>query len=100
MQRFGQGSLLKRTVLEHIAEDMLSARRESSATASSCPITTGSTPVLTGPEDPPLTFLFSALKYGDSDRLDRQQLLSGLRRLGALPNRPYIKPCMLSSFRS
>ena len=93
LQRFGQGSLLRRTVLEHIAEDMLQhaedhpgRSQEPAVTATACPITKGARPLLLDPTDAPLQFLYNSANFGDLNLVSRQQLLGSLQRLGrALP---------------
>lgn len=85
VQRYGQSSQFKRTVLEFIVEEMLGARSAEPGSATSCPITIGATPLLTSPSDSPLEFLYQQLNFSESDVIDRQQISLGLQRLGAPP---------------
>lgn len=82
MQRYGQSSQFKRTVLEFIVEEMLAARSAEPGNALSCPVASGATPVVTSPSDSPLEFLYQQLNFSESDVVDRQQLSLGLQRLG------------------
>jgi hypothetical protein len=83
LQRYGQSSEFKRSVLEFIAEEMLAASKAEKEDAS-CPIGRGATPVVTSPSDSPLQFLYQQLQFSDSDVVDREQLSQGLQRLGEL----------------
>jgi len=82
-QRYGQQSQFKRTVLEFIVEEMLETRMGEASNAIACPIARGATPVVTGPSDSALQFLYQQLNFSESEVIDRQQLSLGLQRLGA-----------------
>lgn len=83
LQRYGQSSEFKRSVLEFIAEEMLAAGKEGSESeATTCPIGRGATPVVTSPSDSPLQFLYKELNFSKSDFVDREQISQGLHSLG------------------
>ena len=95
LQRYGQASELKRSVLESIADEMLGARaapghaahgaEPDQAEAAVCRITAGATPVVTSPSDPPLQFLYRQLAFAEDGTVDRRQLSAALQRLGKHP---------------
>lgn len=88
VQRFGQHSILKRTVLEHIAEDMLihAELRSDEEEEVSCPITSRSRPIVISPGDSPLQYLYDVVKFGNADRVSREQILCTLQRMGDPPS--------------
>jgi hypothetical protein len=112
-QRYGQSSLLKRSALEFIAEEMLAAKtaqgdeqsqqgagEPDQAAPTSCPVAPGGRPIVTSPSDSPLEFLYAQLSFAPDGTADRGQLSSGLQRLGApkIPNlSPYLErlQCLL-----
>lgn len=99
-QRYGQSSMLRRSALEFIAEEMLAAKAATQgaspgavdeqeaaepeqAAPTSCPVAPGGRPIVTSPSDPPLEFLYAQLSFSPDGTADRGQLSSGLQRLGA-----------------
>ena len=80
MQRFAASSLFKRTIYQHIAEELLAAGHAASP-AVYCPIDSRARPLITLPSESPLERLFTSLDFED-EAVDRHKLAAGLRRLG------------------
>ncbi len=83
MQRFAASSLFKRTIYQHIVEDLLAAGPGSSP-AVSCPIDSRARPLVTLPTDSPLQRLLTSLDFEDDEVVDRHKVSAGLQRLGKL----------------
>jgi calcium-dependent protein kinase len=81
VQRYAAASAFKRTVLEHIAAELVAAAR-AAPPATSCALTARGAPVVTSPGDGALAWLFDELGFGDRDAISRDELLDGLDRLG------------------
>lgn len=85
-QRFGQGSMFKRTVLQHIAEDLLASSLSAARppTERVVPLQPGTaTPLVALPTDSPLLFLYEQLGFADGvERVSREEIHAGLQRLG------------------
>lgn len=91
IQRFAQSSVFKRSVLEHIAEELLADRQaagegEGAVTdgedGPSCRLDGGARPLITRPRDPPLEYLYDRLGLREGEALDADELATGLRSLG------------------
>ncbi|GAB4814982.1 hypothetical protein N2152v2_002028 [Parachlorella kessleri] len=84
IQRFSQASAFKRTVLELIAEELLSdAQQGGRSEESVVPITKGARPIITCAQASPLEFLYEQVNLaGDRQAVDREALAEGLARLG------------------
>ncbi len=80
VQRFAASSLFKRTIYQHIAEELLAAGHAASP-AVSCPIDSRARPLITLPSESPLQRLFTSLDFED-EAVDRHKLAAGLQRLG------------------
>ena len=81
-QRFAAGSLFKRTIYQHIAEDMLAAD-PAVKSVMSCPIDSQARPLVISTTDSPLQSLLQSLDFDDDDNIiDRQKVSDGLQRLG------------------
>jgi len=80
VQRFAASSLFKRTIYQHIAEELLAAGHAASP-AVSCPIDSRARPLITLPSESPLQRLFTSLDFED-EALDRHKLAAGFQRLG------------------
>jgi hypothetical protein len=83
--------VFKRSVLEHIAEELLADRQaggegEGAVTdgedGPSCRLDGGARPLITRPRDPPLEYLFDRLGLREGEALDADELATGLRSLG------------------
>ena len=85
MQRFAAGSLFRRTIYQHIAEDMIAAH-SSAKQLVSCPIDERARPLVTTTADSPLQTLLQSLEFDDDDHLDRDKVSVGLQRLGKHAN--------------
>ncbi len=83
VQRFAASSLFKRTIYQHIAEELLAAGHAASP-AVSCPIDSRARPLITLPTESPLQRLFTSLDFED-EAVDRHKLAAGLQRLGGAP---------------
>ncbi len=83
VQRFAASSLFKRTIYQHIAEELLAAGHAASP-AVSCPIDSRARPLITLPTESPLQRLFTSLDFED-EAVDRHKLAAGLQRLGGTP---------------
>ena len=82
VQRFAAGSLFKRTIYQHIAEDMLAADSVVNS-AVSCPIDSQARPLVISTTDSPLQSLLQSLEFDDGNNIvDRQKVSDGLQRLG------------------
>lgn len=80
IQRYGQSSLFKRTVLELIAEDLLSLPHADGEGA--CEIDSDMKPVFSDVHDCAMEYLYSQLSFDEGDVVDRQQLEEGLKKIG------------------
>lgn len=83
LQRYGQSSLFKRTILEYIAEDLLT---KLPATPEEAPLPTASapSPIMTGPNTISMEYLYEVFDFQDSEVINRDQVSAGLTRLGGL----------------
>ncbi len=88
-QRFGQASMFKRTVLQHIAEDLLTHAIAPGSTKglpqeSVVPLQRGTaTPLVTLPTDSPMLFLYEQLGFVEGvEEVDRSVVEAGLMQLG------------------
>ena len=79
-QRFAASSLFKRTIYQHIAEELLAAGHAASP-AVSCPIDRRARPLITLPTESLLQRLFTSLDFED-EAVDRHKLAAGFQRLG------------------
>ena len=84
VQRFAASSLFKRTIYEHIAEDLL-AGSPATSPAVSCAIDSRARPVVTMPTDSPLQSLLTSLSFEEDEVVDRHKVSAGLQRLGTAP---------------
>jgi calcium-dependent protein kinase len=102
IQRFSSSSAFKRTILEHIAQDLLASRpiaprspgmttprspfagspARSASAPISCPLGPQARPIVTAPTDSALQFLYKALELEDQEQVDRDKVSQGLQRLG------------------
>jgi len=98
IQRYGQGSLFKRSVLEFIAAELLSEAQHIDGTTTSagssqemsmdeqenvCPLHTGgAAPIITHALSSPLQYLYTRLSMVDKELIDREALANGLAELG------------------
>lgn len=84
LQRYSQSSVLKRTALQLIAEDMLSHAVQGRAQETVCPISSAARPILTHPCDSPMQYLFKSMQFGSPDTscVTRHQMTSKLQSLG------------------
>lgn len=81
VQRYAAASAFKRTVLEHIAAELV-ANAAATPAPTSCELSARGAPVVTSPAHGALAWLFDELGFGDRDAISRDELLSGLDRLG------------------
>lgn len=82
VQRFAAGSLFKRTIFQHIAEDMLN-EHTSAKQILSCPIDERAHPLVTTTTESLLQGLLHNLEFDDTDSpIDRHKVSDGLQRLG------------------
>jgi hypothetical protein len=79
LQRYGQSSLFKRTVLDCIAEELLLMHGPDEL---ACRLE-GSKPVMASPSDSVAQQLYDALQFKDGARVvDRDTVADGITRLG------------------
>lgn len=79
IQRYGQSTLFKRTVLELIAEDLLALPQSES---DECRVDDDMKPVFSDVHDCALEYLYSVLSFDEGDVIDHKQLEDGLKRIG------------------
>jgi calcium-dependent protein kinase len=80
IQRYSQGSVFKRSVLDMIAEELM---REGPETAErAVPIGAGAVPIITDPQASPLEYLYEHLSMTDKALVDREEVADGLEQLG------------------
>ena len=94
IQRYGQGSLFKRSVLEFIAAELLSESQHTNGTTTTDTTTmdeqenivplhaTGAAPIITHALSSPLQYLYTRLSMVDKELIDREALADGLAELG------------------
>jgi calcium-dependent protein kinase len=92
VQRYASSSLFKRTVLQCIAQALLEAgsvhggqeKRADGGGAPACALDTKARPILAGPSDCALQYLYSVLEFGDAPDacISREALVEGLETLG------------------
>jgi len=98
VQRYASSSLFKRTVLQCIAQELLEAGsvhggKKGSASganatgpdgAPACALDARARPILAGPSDSALQYLYSVLEFGDAPDacISREALIEGLESLG------------------
>jgi len=84
LQRYSQSSVLKRTALQLIAEDMLSHAAQGVPPETACPLSSGARPILTHPRHSPMQALFRSMQFGSPDgaSVTRGQMTSELQVLG------------------
>lgn len=89
IQRFSQASLFKRTVLEMIAEELLTERPDeedagdaANAQGPACALGTNARPLIDDPSASPLEYLYERLRLVDHALVDRSELAQGLTEMG------------------
>jgi calcium-dependent protein kinase len=86
VQRYAAASVFKRTVLEHIAAELVAAAAAAPApSGAACGVALGGAtmaPSVTDARDWSLTSLFDDLGFAGRDAVPRDELLDGLARLG------------------
>ncbi|PSC73235.1 Pkinase-domain-containing [Micractinium conductrix] len=79
IQRYSQGSVFKRSVLDMIAEELM---RQGPEEERAVPIGRGATPIITDPQSSPLEYLYEHLSMTDKALVDREEIADGLEELG------------------
>lgn len=82
IQRYSQSSLVKRTVLDLIAQELLNDGPDDDNQV--CSLDDMAEPVIDDPRACPLAFLFERLKMADKELVDRAALAQGLTDLGKI----------------
>jgi len=82
IQRYSQASVFKRSVLELIAEELMSEDMDDEAGVGACGLGEGARAVITHPEASALEYLYVKLKLVDRTIIDRKELANGLAELG------------------
>ncbi len=87
IQRFSQASLFKRTILEMIAEELLSEEPTEDGIADghdgpACELSDDARPVISHPSSSPLGYLYERLRLVDRSLVDRAVLAEGLTEMG------------------
>ena len=96
LQRYAESSLFKRTIYQHIAEDLL-AGSPAVSPAVSCALDSRARPVVTMPTDSPLQSLLTSLSFEEDDVVDRHKVSAGLQLLGtASASVPWSTSCQKS----
>lgn len=79
IQRYSQGSVFKRSVLDMIAEELMQQGVEEERAV---PIGRGAIPIITNPQSSPLEYLYEHLSMTDKALVDREEVADGLELLG------------------
>lgn len=82
IQRFSQSSLVKRTILDLIAQELLSDRPDDDGCGQVCTLDDEAGAVVDDPQACPLVYLYERLAMADRELVDRSALAEGLSELG------------------
>ncbi|KAI7841033.1 hypothetical protein COHA_005261 [Chlorella ohadii] len=80
IQRYSQGSVFKRSVLDMIAEELMSSKEAEQERG--CPIGQGAVPIITDPQASAMEYLYEHLSMTDKSLVDREAVADGLEQLG------------------